>query len=230
MATTTNYGWTTPDDTGLVKDGASNIRTLGSSIDTSMANLRGGTTGQVLRKTSATQMDFAWATASSGVTLLNTTSFSAVSSQPINTVFSSTYDCYKIILTLTASSGAPAITLRVRNGTTDLSAGDYYWGGYRADVNPAALAQIQGAGATSFGLGDITSAQAARYFMVIDIANPFPATATKVTYQGHYVNGTSFYGIGVGGAVANSSAYDGYNILASTGTITGKVVTYGYNI
>jgi hypothetical protein len=37
MATTTNYGWTTPDDTDLVKDGAAAIRTLGTSIDTSFA-------------------------------------------------------------------------------------------------------------------------------------------------------------------------------------------------
>jgi hypothetical protein len=36
MATTTNYGWTTPDNTALVKDGASAIRTLGSSIDTTV--------------------------------------------------------------------------------------------------------------------------------------------------------------------------------------------------
>jgi hypothetical protein len=37
MATTTNYSWTTPDDTDLVKDGAAAIRTLGSAIDTSLA-------------------------------------------------------------------------------------------------------------------------------------------------------------------------------------------------
>lgn len=36
MATTTNNGWTTPDDTAYVKDGASAIRTLGSAIDTSV--------------------------------------------------------------------------------------------------------------------------------------------------------------------------------------------------
>lgn len=36
MATTTNYGWTTPDDTALVKDGAAAIRTLGSSIDSTL--------------------------------------------------------------------------------------------------------------------------------------------------------------------------------------------------
>ena len=44
MATTTNYGWTTPDDTALVKDGASAIRTLGSSVDTTTKNLNPETT------------------------------------------------------------------------------------------------------------------------------------------------------------------------------------------
>lgn len=38
MPTTTNYGWTTPADTDLVKDGAAAIRTLGSSIDTTVFN------------------------------------------------------------------------------------------------------------------------------------------------------------------------------------------------
>jgi hypothetical protein len=44
MATTTNYGWTTPDDTALVKDGASAIRTLGSSVDTTTKALNPETT------------------------------------------------------------------------------------------------------------------------------------------------------------------------------------------
>jgi hypothetical protein len=62
MATTTNFGWVTPDDTSLVKDGAAAIRTLGQSIDTSMMDLEGGTTGQVLSKASNTDMDFTWVT------------------------------------------------------------------------------------------------------------------------------------------------------------------------
>jgi len=65
VASTTNFGWTTPDNTGYVKDGALAIRTLGSAIDTSMAELKGGTTGQVLKKTSGTDMDFEWGTVSS---------------------------------------------------------------------------------------------------------------------------------------------------------------------
>lgn len=60
MATTTNFGWTTPDNTGYVKDGALAIRTLGNGIDTSLLDLKGGTTGQVLKKNSATDLDFVW--------------------------------------------------------------------------------------------------------------------------------------------------------------------------
>jgi hypothetical protein len=44
----------------LVKDGALAIRTLGSAIDTSLVDLKGGTTGQVLSKASGTDMDFSW--------------------------------------------------------------------------------------------------------------------------------------------------------------------------
>jgi hypothetical protein len=44
MATTTNYSWTTPDDTDLVKDGAAAIRTLGSSVDTTTFALNPSTT------------------------------------------------------------------------------------------------------------------------------------------------------------------------------------------
>lgn len=62
MATTTNYGWETPDDTDLVKDGASAMRTLGQSIDTTFAELKGGTTGQMLTKASNTDNDYSWVT------------------------------------------------------------------------------------------------------------------------------------------------------------------------
>ena len=62
MPTTSNFGWNTPADTDLVKDGALAIRTLGNNIDASMADLKGGTTGQVLSKNSNTDMDFTWVT------------------------------------------------------------------------------------------------------------------------------------------------------------------------
>ena len=98
MATTTNYGWTTPDDTALVKDGASAIRTLGSSVDTTTKNLNPettladlayrsssanvktrlgiGSTGQVLTVAGGVPT---WATPADGLTLISTASPSAAS-------------------------------------------------------------------------------------------------------------------------------------------------------
>lgn len=58
--TTTNYGWDIPQSTDLVKDGATAIATLGQDIDTSFVGLKGGTTGQVLSKTSNTDLAFTW--------------------------------------------------------------------------------------------------------------------------------------------------------------------------
>ena len=101
MATTTNYGWTTPDDTALVKDGASAIRTLGSSVDTTTKNLNPettlgdlayrsstanvktrlglGTAGQVLQVNSGANAP-EWATLSSGgMTLISTTTLTGAS-------------------------------------------------------------------------------------------------------------------------------------------------------
>lgn len=92
MPTTTNYGWTTPADTDLVKDGASAIRTLGTAIDTTTKNLNPsttlgdieyrsstantntrlgiGSTGQVLTVSGGVP---AWTTPSAGgMTLINT--------------------------------------------------------------------------------------------------------------------------------------------------------------
>lgn len=60
MPTTSNFGWNTPADTDLVKDGALAIRTLGNNIDSSLVDLKGGTTGQILAKNSNTDLDYTW--------------------------------------------------------------------------------------------------------------------------------------------------------------------------
>jgi hypothetical protein len=67
MPNTTNFNWSTPADTDLVKDGASAIRTLGNNIDTSLVDLKGGTTGQVLSKNSNTDLDFVWSSDQVGI-------------------------------------------------------------------------------------------------------------------------------------------------------------------
>jgi hypothetical protein len=46
MALSPNYGWTEPDNTGLVKNGAQDMRTLGDAIDTSVWNVGFGQAGK----------------------------------------------------------------------------------------------------------------------------------------------------------------------------------------
>ena len=60
MATSPNFSWPEPDNTDLVKNGALAIRTAVNAIDSSLVDLKGGTTGQVLAKASGTDMDFSW--------------------------------------------------------------------------------------------------------------------------------------------------------------------------
>ena len=60
MATSPNFSWPEPDNTDLVKNGALAIRTAVNAIDSSLVDLKGGTTGQVLAKATNTDMDFTW--------------------------------------------------------------------------------------------------------------------------------------------------------------------------
>jgi hypothetical protein len=66
MATSPNFNWPEPDNTDLVKNGALAIRTAVNAIDTSLVDLKGGTTGQVLSKATSTDMDFTWTDATAG--------------------------------------------------------------------------------------------------------------------------------------------------------------------
>ena len=148
MASTTNYGWSTPDNTGYVKDGALAIRTLGTAVDASMAVLRGGTTGQVLQKASGSQMDIVWGTVSSTpriaqiVTATSTSSTSATGGagwtdvSGLSVTITPTLNTSKVLIvtafTMLGGNGSTAYAsglIQLLRGSTSLnstSAGEYY--------------------------------------------------------------------------------------------------------
>lgn len=57
---TSNFGWQMPTNSDLVTDLPADFEVFGQAVDTSLADLKGGTTGQVLSKASNTDMDFTW--------------------------------------------------------------------------------------------------------------------------------------------------------------------------
>lgn len=123
MATTTpNFGWSVPTSTDLVKDGATAIETLGDAIDASMADLKGGTTGQVLKKATNTDMDFVWSADSAGMTNPMTTTgdtiYSSSGSTPARLGIGSTGQV------LTVASGLPSwATPAAGGGFTTIASG-----------------------------------------------------------------------------------------------------------
>jgi hypothetical protein len=63
---TTPFNWQMPTNTDLVTDLPADFEVFGQAVATSMADLLGGTSGQVLAKNSNTDMDFVWTDANPG--------------------------------------------------------------------------------------------------------------------------------------------------------------------
>lgn len=63
---TTNFGWVMPTSTDLVTDLPADFEVFGQAVDTAFVDLKGGTTGQILSKTSNTDLDFTWVSANPG--------------------------------------------------------------------------------------------------------------------------------------------------------------------
>ena len=148
MPTTTNYGWTTPADTDLVKDGASAIRTLGTAIDTTVFNnasaaiaktivdakgdiiaataadtvsrLAVGANDTVLTADSSTATGLKWAAVPSGsLTLLSTTTCSGTFTE-VTSISQSYTDLYVTVENVTWNTSAASGQVRT-NLTTSAS-------------------------------------------------------------------------------------------------------------
>jgi hypothetical protein len=63
---TTYFGWQMPEPTDLVTDLPADFEVFGQAVDTDLQDLLGGTTGQVLSKTSGTDLDFTWVDPTAG--------------------------------------------------------------------------------------------------------------------------------------------------------------------
>ena len=63
---TSNFNWQMPEPTDLVTNLPADFEVFGQAVDTDFADLLGGTTGQVLSKTSNTDLDFTWASPTAG--------------------------------------------------------------------------------------------------------------------------------------------------------------------
>ena len=201
MATTTpNYGWPVPTSTDLVKDGATAIEALGDAIDATVFGL-----------------------GASALTLLNTTTFSAVASQSINDVFSATYDNYKIVLNAT-NTGGYSNAIRFRVGGSDNSTANYNWSQVARGSNQNTVEGFSGSNVTS---GELGNQYPNANGQIIDVFNPFLADETLYTTMICSLSGSTQILRIIGGALNLTTSFTGFTIFPSSLTITGTVRVYG---
>jgi len=222
MPTTTNFGWTTPADTDLVKDGAAAIRTLGNGIDTSFLDLKGGTTDQVLAKNSNTDLDFKWATASTGALVhLNTTSYTSSSGFNVDDVFSATYANYLIYIN-NVGSGNGDLRMQFRvSGSTDTSSN------YNTQTQNADNTTVTGTRETAQTSTIVGKTNTVYTIQKIDLQQPFATLPTGHTTQcQNNIQGAPEMRHHFGN-FQNSTSFTGFRLTPSTGTFSGTLYLFG---
>jgi hypothetical protein len=181
--------------------------------------------------TSASSFILFESTASTGTpmgVLLATQSFSGVASQSVNDVFSTTYDNYRIVISVIADTNRD-VRMRMRVSGSDASGSDYAFGvveglAYSPGTLSTPAANVQ----SSFRIMRIGTSP--RSSLSMDLCNPFIATPTTGSGTGFVADGASSAFI-VNGLFHNAAtSYTGFSIFPNVaGSITGSVSVYGYN-
>jgi hypothetical protein len=242
MATTTNYGWTTPDDTDLVKDGAAAIRTLGSSIDTSFVAdegdlLVGGTSdifealpigaaGTVLTSDGDTAEWVAPAGGGQDFTLLNSGGTALTGASTITVSGISGKNTIHVIIFDASSASAESI-IRFRLNAD--SGANYSFAGMQLEangVNNTSLNTVGTTGAAQIPIANMSTSASSivNGGFTVSGANSSGVKTIYSTGSGSisgasFNTGTSFQGIYTG-----SSTISSISILSSIGNFDGGTV------
>jgi hypothetical protein len=223
---TSNFNWQMPTSSDLVTDLPADFEVFGQAVDTSLADLKGGTTNQLLAKNSATDMDFKWVAPSSNLTFISSTAIgNGVSSVSLNNVFSATYRNYRVMINWTeATAGNPNVNLRLRVGGTDNTGAFAYQPRGWSNVS-GSLAGFGTAGSSLF----VAKLSGANPITTMDITLPFVALQTNFVVNAFEGNNNDAWGFQATHTAATS--YDGFTVFPASSTFTGGTIdVYGYGV
>ena len=215
---TSNFNWQMPTPTDLVTDLPADFEVFGQAVDSSMADLLGGTTGQVLSKASNTDMDFTWSTSSAGgMTLLATHTLSGATSTISG--ISGSYKQLVAYIELPQNATADGNFRIAANGDTNLA--------YLVGVKIATTVYDVNAGYIST---NSTSNRSTTNFSATLVIDNYATTATlkPVQYYGWYAPTSGSGQFMSSGVTAQSAAITSLVFSNSGGNLSsGTVYLYG---
>ena len=188
MATTTpNFGWSVPTSSDLVKNGATAIETLGDSIDASLVDLKGGTTGQVLAKATNTDMDFTWTTAGGGGKVLQVVQAVSNTSTEVAT---STFTDTTLTATITPTSATSKILVMVQQASRVARSSNENYAPLRLVRGSTTIFDTRGTtpvgyGGIGAGGNGLTTSQLTHFQPLIYLDSPATTSATTYKTQGN---------------------------------------------
>ena len=168
-----------------------------------------------------------WGASGGGLVKITTQSFSAASTVSVNNCFTSTYDNYRVVGSVTGASVA-VLRFRLRAGGSDNSASSYDTAVWRMAANNTTATWASGTTTSS----DILSMDSGYppHTVQMDVIAPYLASYTRCAWSGACglsgVSGTAMFSGALGHYVTGQ--FDGFTIYPSTGTITGTLTVYGY--
>jgi len=160
--------------------------------------------------------------ANSGLVYVAETTFSGATTPFINGCFTSTYNHYRIMISMTGT-GSVGITVRLRSGTSTPETGAVYDRfGFEAG---ASYSNVNLADQTSALIGQ-TDSGGGIMTAIIDCFNPNVASNSNLVINGFNPStGSSYF---MNNRIQTSTQYTGIEIFPSSGTITGSMRVYGY--
>jgi hypothetical protein len=193
--------------------------TIAPTVVDAKGDLIVGTNNQLLVADSSTASGLKWA--NPGLTLLSTTTFSAVASHSVNDVFSTTYDNYKIVFNAVGSTDLD-LEMRLRVSGSDNSTANY-----NDQLLLARSTTISGARATSQTSATIFALRTEDTEFEMLVVNPFKTALTMFHNLGFDADG----GVALRAVVGRfnlTTSFTGFTLFNS-GTMTGSVSVYGIN-
>ena len=194
------------------------------TFSTSDTRLGVGANGTTLVADSSESVGMKWVAASSGaMVLINRSTFSAVSSLTIDSLFSDTYENYLVKIQASVATGPASLQLQFRYGSTTHTGADYDYAFGGVDATANTFRFIRNYGQTQILLEEMNTTPVSLMDLNVCRLNG----SAKIALTGTLFGQENIRGMAGGAFCGSAQTWSGIILTPTSSTITGQVTVYG---